>query len=90
MTTESIEFEFSKLDLQPGDVVVIRCRHHLHRADVDSLQEVFGVIAEKFGVGGILLQEGWDISTLTDEQLEAAGLARVGPSVVVEGNGETA
>lgn len=70
---DDIEFKIARLDLRPGDILVVKCRDRLTRETVVRLQEVIRATAP--GHKGLILERGMDLAILTAAEIELRSTA---------------
>lgn len=67
-TPQDISFTISKLDLKPGDIVIIRCRQRLTQDGVNRLRETMKLAMPD--QKALVLEDGMEIAVLTKADLE--------------------
>lgn len=66
--SEDVEFKISRLDLRPGDILVIRCKQHVRLETVDLIREQLRDVIGAHKV--MILDGGADLAILTAAEIE--------------------
>ncbi len=66
---EEIEFKIARLEMKPGDVLVIRSKERLPRVMIDRLGDLVKPILR--GNKCLILDGGLDLAVLTPAEIEA-------------------
>lgn len=66
---EDIEFKIARLDLRPGDILVVKCETKLTADMARRMQEVITRVTR--GHRTLILEKGTDLAILTAAEIEA-------------------
>jgi hypothetical protein len=71
IAVRDLDLNIAKLELLPGDILVVKCGHHLSLEAVDRIRAMLaGVIAP--GVRMLLLEPDWDVAVIIDPRARYA------------------
>jgi hypothetical protein len=69
---DDIEFKIARLDLRPGDILVVKCETKVTPEMARRMQEVITQVAR--GNRALILEKGTDLSILTAAEIEARSM----------------
>jgi hypothetical protein len=70
---DDIEFKIARLDLRPGDVLVVKCQDRLTTETVRHMQAVIKEACR--GHRALILERGMDLAILSAAEIEARSTA---------------
>lgn len=73
---ESAKLTFVKLNLKPGNIVVIHFPHDIEPIQIYNTIECIRPLAEDFGVSVISLSTGISLSQVTEKEMKTNGWIR--------------
>lgn len=78
---DDIEFKIARLDLRPGDILVVKCQDRLQRDTVLHMQEVIKRACPSHRA--LILERGMDLAILTAAEIEARSTAPISDEAAV-------
>lgn len=73
---ESAKLTFTKLNLKPGNIVIIQFPHDIEPIQIYTTIECIRPLAEDFGVSLISLSNGIALSQVTEQEMKTNGWIR--------------
>lgn len=70
---DDIEFKIARLDLRPGDILVIRCKQHLPMETIARMRAAFLPVTKDHKI--MVLDGDMDLAVLTAAEIEARSVA---------------
>lgn len=74
-TMDDIEFKIARLDLRPGDILIVKCKERLSAGTLAIMREVLARVAG--GHKALILENGMDLAVLTAAQIEERSVSAV-------------